>query len=77
MKIGLREAAKAEQMVVEEVGVLGQWLQSFEVTPDHRRCAAGTEDIKRRRWTRVLARMPHLSSDDRAAAGGTGLCHCQ
>ena len=29
----LREAAKAEQMVVEEVAVLGQWLQSLEVTP--------------------------------------------
>jgi len=63
----LREAAKAEQMVVEEVGVLGQWLQSLEVTPTIVALRSRTEDIKRREVDKVLARMPHLSSDDRAA----------
>jgi glutamyl-tRNA reductase len=63
----LREAAKAEQMVVEEVAVLGQWLQSLEVTPTIVALRGRTEEIKRREVEKVLARLAHLSSEDRAA----------
>ena len=63
----LREAAKAEQMVVEEVAVLGQWLQSLEVTPTIVALRSRTEDIKRREVDKILARLSHLSSEDRAA----------
>ncbi|MBS0171323.1 MAG: glutamyl-tRNA reductase [Nitrospira sp.] len=63
----LREAAKAEQMVVEEVAVLGQWLQSLEVTPTIVALRSRTEEIKRREVEKVLARLAHLTSEDRAA----------
>lgn len=63
----LREAAKAEQMVVEEVAVLGQWLQSLEVTPTIVALRSRTEDIKRREVDKIMARLGHLSADDRAA----------
>ena len=63
----LREAAKAEQMVIEEVAVLGQWLQSLEVTPTIVALRARTEDIKRREVDKIMARLGHLSTEDRAA----------
>ncbi|HAN92032.1 MAG TPA: glutamyl-tRNA reductase, partial [Nitrospira sp.] len=63
----LREAAKAEQMVVEEVAVLGQWLQSLEVTPTIVALRSRTEELKRREVDKILARLAHLSSEDRAA----------
>ena len=63
----LREAAKAEQMVVGRGRRARQWLQSLEVTPTIVALRSRTEDIKRREVDKVLARMPHLSSDDRAA----------
>jgi glutamyl-tRNA reductase len=63
----LREAAKAEQMVIEEVGVLGQWLQSLEVTPTIVALRARAEDIKRREVDKIMARLGHLSTEDRAA----------
>ena len=63
----LREAAKAEQMVVEEVAVLGQWLQSLEVTPTIVALRTRSEEIKRREVDKIMARLGHLSADDRAA----------
>lgn len=63
----LREAAKAEQMVVEEVAILGQWLQSLEVTPTIVALRTRTEDIKRREVDKLMARLGHLSTEDRAA----------
>ncbi|MDL1888188.1 glutamyl-tRNA reductase [Nitrospirales bacterium NOB] len=66
----LREASKAEQMVIEEVAVLGQWLQSLEVTPTIVALRNRTEDIKRREVGKLLARLAHLSPEDRAAVEG-------
>ena len=63
----MREAAKAEQMVVEEVAVLGQWLQSLEVTPTIVALRSRSEEIKRREVDKIMARLGHLSADDRAA----------
>jgi glutamyl-tRNA reductase len=63
----LREAARAEQMVVEEVAVLGQWLQSLEVTPTIVALRSRSEEIKRREVDKTMARLGHLSADDRAA----------
>ncbi len=63
----LREATKAEQMVIEEVSVLGQWLQSLEVTPTIVALRTRTEEIKRREVDKIMARLGHLAPEDRAA----------
>jgi glutamyl-tRNA reductase len=57
-------------MVVEEVTVLGQWLQSLEVTPTIVALRTRTEEIKRREVDKILARLAHLSSADRAVVEG-------
>ena len=67
MKIGCGSGESRANGGGEEVGVLGQWLQSLEVTPTIVALRSRTQHIKRREVDKVLARMPHLSSDDRAA----------
>ncbi len=63
----LQEAEKAEHMVLEEVGVLRQWLKSLEVTPTIVALRNRTEEIKRRETEKTLSRLSHLTSEDRAA----------
>ncbi|MGQ0812024.1 MAG: glutamyl-tRNA reductase [Nitrospiraceae bacterium] len=66
----LHEAEKAERMVVEEVGILRQWLKSLEVTPTIVALRNRTEDIKRAEVEKVLARMSSLSTQDRELVEG-------
>ncbi|MGH7258462.1 MAG: hypothetical protein ACREIM_08785, partial [Nitrospiraceae bacterium] len=63
----LHEAEKAEQLVVDEVGVLRQWLKSLEVTPTIVALRNRTEDIKRTELEKAFARLNHLTNDDRQA----------
>ncbi|HEY5627648.1 MAG TPA: glutamyl-tRNA reductase [Nitrospira sp.] len=62
----LQEAEKAEHMVVEEVEVVRQWLQSLEVTPTIVALKSRVEDIKRAELEKTLTRMAHLSPQERA-----------
>jgi glutamyl-tRNA reductase len=61
----LREGEKAEQMVVEEVGVLRQWFQSLEVTPTIVALRNRVDDIKRAEVEKALGRLSHLSDRER------------
>jgi glutamyl-tRNA reductase len=62
----LQEAEKAEHMVVEEVGVVRQWLQSLEVTPTIVALKTRVEDIRRAEVEKVLGRLGNLSPQERA-----------
>ena len=62
----LQEAAQAEHMVLEEVGVVRQWLQSLEVTPTIVALKTRAEDIKRAEVEKALARLAHLPPQERA-----------
>ena len=53
----LHEAEKAEQLVVDEVVVLRQWLKSLEVTPTIVALRNRTEDIKRSELDKAFARL--------------------
>ncbi|MFO0730205.1 MAG: hypothetical protein U0361_04270 [Nitrospiraceae bacterium] len=66
----LKEAEKAEHMVLDEVAVLRQWLKSLEVTPTIVALRSRTEDIKRREMEKTLSRLQHLSAEDRATIEG-------
>ena len=61
----LNEAEKAERMVVDEVGVVRQWLQSLEVTPTIVALRARIDEIKRAEIDKTLGRLANLSSTDR------------
>lgn len=61
----LREAEKAEQMVIEEVGILRQWFQSLEVTPTIVALKNRVDDIKRNELEKALGRLSHLSVQER------------
>ncbi len=61
----LNEAEKAERMVVDEVGVVRQWLQSLEVTPTIVALRARIDEIKRSEIDKTLGRLAHLSSTER------------
>ncbi len=61
----LREAEKAEQMVIEEVGILRQWFQSLEVTPTIVALKNRVDDIKRTELEKALGRLSHLSVQER------------
>ena len=63
----LNEAEKAERMVVDEVGVVRQWLQSLEVTPTIVALRARVDDIKRGELDKTLARLANLSASEREA----------
>jgi glutamyl-tRNA reductase len=62
----LQEAEQAEHMVLEEVGVVRQWLQSLEVTPTIVALRTRAEDIKRAEVEKALARLAHLPPQERA-----------
>ena len=61
----LNEAEKAERMVVDEVGIVRQWLQSLEVTPTIIALRARVEDIKQAELDKTLGRLANLSTADR------------
>jgi glutamyl-tRNA reductase len=61
----LNEAEKAERMVVDEVGVVRQWLQSLEVTPTIVALRARIDEIKRAEIDKTLGRLANLSSTER------------
>jgi glutamyl-tRNA reductase len=61
----LNEAEKAEQMVVDEVGIVRQWLQSLEVTPTIVALRARVEDIKQTELDKTLGRLANLSTPER------------
>ncbi|MDH4300488.1 MAG: glutamyl-tRNA reductase [Nitrospira sp.] len=65
-----REAEKAEQMVLEEVTTLLDWMKSLEVTPTIVALRNRVDDIKRAEVERVLGRLGHLSSQDRELVEG-------
>ena len=61
----LNEAEKAESMVVDEVGIVRQWLQSLEVTPTIVALRARIDDIKRVELEKTLGRLASLSAPER------------
>ena len=61
----LQEAEKAEQMVVDEVGVVRQWLQSLEVTPTIVALRTRADDIRRTEVEKTLGRLANLSAPER------------
>ncbi|MEO5954733.1 MAG: glutamyl-tRNA reductase [Nitrospiraceae bacterium] len=61
----LLEAEKAEQMVVDEVGIVRQWLQSLEVTPTIMALRTKADDIKRAEVEKTLGRLANLSEPER------------
>ncbi len=61
----LNEAEKAERMVVDEVGIVRQWLQSLEVTPTIVALRARIDDIKQAELDKTLGRLANLSAQER------------
>jgi glutamyl-tRNA reductase len=61
----LNEAEKAERMVVDEVGVVRQWLQSLEVTPTIVALRARIDEIKRTEIDKTMGRLANLSAAER------------
>ena len=61
----LNEAEKAERMVVDEVGIVRQWLQSLEVTPTIVALRARVDDIKQAEIDKTLGRLGNLSASER------------
>lgn len=66
----LQEAEKAERMVVEEVAIVRQWMQSLEVTPTIVALKNKAEDIKRNELEKAMGRLAHLSPQERALVEG-------
>ncbi|MGH7183535.1 MAG: glutamyl-tRNA reductase [Nitrospiraceae bacterium] len=61
----LNEAEKAERLVLDEVGIVRQWLQSLEVTPTIVALRSRVDDIKRAELDKTLARLANLSAQER------------
>ncbi len=66
----VQEAEKAEKMVLEEVTTMLDWMKSLEVTPTIVALRTHVDDLKRAEVNKVLARLPHLSSQDRELVEG-------
>jgi glutamyl-tRNA reductase len=66
----MQEAEKAERMVLEEVTILLDWMKSLEVTPTIVELRNRVDDMKRAEVDKVLARLPHLSPQDRELVEG-------
>ena len=60
----LREAEKAESMVVDEVAVLQQWMKSLEVTPTIVALRSKADAVKKAEMERLQARLNQLSPQD-------------
>jgi glutamyl-tRNA reductase len=52
-------------MVVDEVGIVRQWLQSLEVTPTIVALRARVDDIKQAELDKTLGRLANLSAPER------------
>jgi glutamyl-tRNA reductase len=65
-----REAAKAERMVEEEVGLILQWLKSLEVTPTIVALRARADEIRQAEVDKALARLQDLSPQERSVVEG-------
>lgn len=61
------EALKAERMVLQEVGVVQQWLRSLEVTPTIVELRKRADDIKQGELDKVLAKLSDLTPQERNA----------
>lgn len=66
----VQEAEKAERMVVEEVATMLEWMKSLEVTPTIVALRSRVDDMKRAEVDKVLARLSHLSPQDRELVEG-------
>ena len=66
----VQEAEKAERMVVEEVGVMLEWMKSLEVTPTIVALRSRVDEIKQAEVEKVLGRLAHLSPQDRELVEG-------
>lgn len=66
----VQEAEKAERMVLEEVTTVLDWMKSLEVTPTIVALRSRVDDMKQAEVDKVLARLPHLSSQDRELVEG-------
>jgi len=66
----VQEAEKAEGMVLDEVGVIQQWLRSLEVTPTIVALRTRAEDIKRSEVEKAIGRLAHLSPQERELVEG-------
>ena len=62
-----REAARAEQMVIEEVAVIRQWLRSLEVTPTIVELRRKAEELKQAELGKALPKLANLSPQERNA----------
>lgn len=65
-----QEAAKAEEIVREEVGVFRKWIQSLEATPTIVALRRRAEQIKEAELGKVMSRLGNLSSQDRSVVEG-------
>lgn len=66
----VQEAEKAERMVLDEVTTMLDWMKSLEVTPTIVALRNHVDELKRAEVDKVLARLPHLSSQDRELVEG-------
>ncbi|MBH0203375.1 MAG: glutamyl-tRNA reductase [Nitrospira sp.] len=66
----VQEAEKAERMVLEEVTTMLDWMKSLEVTPTIVALRSYVDDLKRAEVDKVLARLSHLSPQDRDLVEG-------
>lgn len=66
----VQEAEKAERMVQEEVTTMLDWMKSLEVTPTIVALRNRVDDMKRAEVDKVLARLSHLSPQDRELVEG-------
>ncbi|UVT14237.1 MAG: glutamyl-tRNA reductase [Nitrospira sp.] len=66
----VKEAEKAESMVLEEVTTMLDWMKSLEVTPTIVALRSRVEDIKRVELEKALGRLGHLSPQDRELVEG-------
>ena len=66
----VQEAGKAERMVLEEVTTVLDWMKSLEVTPTIVALRNRVDDLKRVEVDKVLARLAHLSPQDRELVEG-------
>jgi glutamyl-tRNA reductase len=57
-------------MVVDEVGIIQQWLRSLEVTPTIVALRTRAEDIKRSEVEKAIGRLAHLSPQERELVEG-------
>jgi len=64
------EALRAERMVKDEVGVIGQWLKSLEVIPTIVALRNRAEEIKRSELDKTWGRLGSLSPEERGVVEG-------